>query len=128
VAGGQDVLTHHVEVVVKSRDFVDLGLCQAHFLRQCRQVRRSELAVVVVDQVQMLDQQIGLARCIAQQLLHFGERLGVHPAALGGFALALLGRRNGENWDDDLVHDCLISASIQTARACRAAMWVRQVT
>ena len=81
---------HDVEVVIEARDLVDLGLRQAHLLRQRRQVRGRQVAEAVLDLVQVLDQQVALARLVAEQALHVGERGRVDAAALRGLALALL--------------------------------------
>jgi hypothetical protein len=57
-------LLHDLEVVVEGRDLVHLGLRELHLLRERRQVRRGEMAVAVVDPVQMLDQQVAPPRLV----------------------------------------------------------------
>ena len=85
---------HDVEVVVEARHLVHLGLRELQFLRQRGQMRRAQLAVAVVDAVQVFDQPIAPQRLILQQRAHLGERLGIDAPALRGLALALpIGRR-----------------------------------
>jgi hypothetical protein len=45
-------------------------------------MRRREMAIAVVDLVQMLDQEIAPPRLIGEQRAHFGERLRIDDAAL----------------------------------------------
>jgi hypothetical protein len=52
-------------------------------------MRGGEMTVAVLDQVQVLDQEIALARAIAEQGTHFGERLGLDLAAFGRPARAV---------------------------------------
>ena len=51
-----------VKMVVESGDFVDFGLREPHLPRERRDVGGGEVAVVVLDQVQVLDQQVTAAR------------------------------------------------------------------
>ena len=44
------------------------------------------MAVAVLDQVQMLDQEIAPARAVAEQRAHLGERLRLDLAAFGRLA------------------------------------------
>ena len=109
--------------MVEAGHFIDFGLRHAQFLRQRGQVGGGQAAVVILDQVQMLDQQVAPARCVAQQHLYFGERGGVDPAAFWGFALALFGgalcalHRNRNNY---LVH-CFSSQlnGFEHIKSCR---------
>ena len=95
----------HVEVVVEGRDLVDLGLRQPHFLRQRRQVGGRQVAEVVLQLVQVLDQQVGLARLAAQQPLYIGQRRRIDAAAFGRLAFSLFGGglQDGDG-DDGIVH------------------------
>jgi hypothetical protein len=58
--------------------------------------------------VQVFDQEVALARLVAQQGLHFGQGLRVDAAAFWGFALALAGGSgsvvNACDGDDGVVH------------------------
>ena len=74
---------HDVEMGVEGRDLVDLGERELHLLRQRREMGGGEMAVAVLDQVQMLDQQVAPARAIAEQRAHLVERLRIDLAALG---------------------------------------------
>ena len=55
-----------IEMIVKGRDLVDLGLRHAHFLRQRRQVRRRQMAERVLQLVQVLDQEVAPARLVVE--------------------------------------------------------------
>jgi hypothetical protein len=69
---------------VESRDLVNLGERQPHLLRQRSQMRSRKMPVTVLDQVQMLDQEVTLARALTQQRPDLVKRLRVDLAALGG--------------------------------------------
>ena len=88
--GAIRALAHDVEVVIKARHLVDLGLRQAHALGQRRQVRRAELPEAVVEDVQVLDQQITPGRKVhlPEQSLQIGQGRWLHAPALGRLALA----------------------------------------
>ena len=60
---------------VEGRDLVDLGERKLHLVRQRREMRGGEMAVMVLDQVQVLDQQVAPARLVDQQRAHLFERL-----------------------------------------------------
>ncbi len=79
---GRAAFLDHVEVVIERRDLVHLGQRQLHRRRQRHEVRGRELAVVILDAVQMLDQEIAPAWLGGEQRLHLGERLGIGRAAL----------------------------------------------
>ncbi len=49
-------------------------------------MRRRQMAVAVLDQMQMLDQEVAPARPIAQQGAHLVARARIDLAALGGAA------------------------------------------
>src|SRR6185436_6841767 len=59
---------------------------EAHVLRERSEMRGAEAAVAVVDPVEVLDQEIALARRVAEERAHFRERLRVDDAALGSRA------------------------------------------
>ena len=59
-----------------------------------------EMAEAVLDPVQVLDQQVALARRDAEELLHLEQRLRVDAAALGRTALSLPRRRLRRDRDD----------------------------
>src|SRR5207249_2608498 len=73
---------HDFEMVVERRHLVHLGQRQAHFLRQRGEVRSRQVAVAVVDAVQVLDQQVAAAGGVAQQPPHVLEDLRVGRSAL----------------------------------------------
>src|SRR5215467_14116006 len=83
------VFLHHVEMGVEGRDLVDLGERELHLLRQRGEMRGGEIAVAVLDQVEMLDQEIAPALALAQQRVHLYQRLRLDLAALGRFAWAV---------------------------------------
>ena len=69
---------------VEGRDLVDLGQRQLHLLRQRGEMRGRQMAVPVLDQMQMLDQEIAPPRPRAQQRAHLVERARIDLPALGG--------------------------------------------
>jgi hypothetical protein len=93
-----------VEVVVEGGNLVDLGLGQLHFLGQRRQVRGRQVAEPVLDLVQVLDQQVGLARLFAEQRLDFGQRLRIDAAPLWRLAFSLAGTALHGDGDDWVIH------------------------
>jgi hypothetical protein len=71
---GRGAVFQHVEVMIERRDFVDLGGRQVHLARERDDVLGGEMAVAVLDFVQMLEEQIAPPRRIAQQRLYLCER------------------------------------------------------
>ncbi len=67
---------------VEGRDLVDFGERKLHLLRQRGKMRGRKMAVVVLDQMQMLDQQIAAALALAKQRADLFERLRIDLAAL----------------------------------------------
>ncbi len=57
---------------VEAGHFIDLGHAQAHFLGQGAQVRGREMAIFILNQVQEFDQQVAVARAVAQKRPHLG--------------------------------------------------------
>ena len=85
---------HHVEVVVEGRDLVHFGHRELHLLRERDEMTGGEMAVAVLDPVQMLDEQIASPRCITEQRTHLGERRAVDSAAFRrGTDLGIADRR-----------------------------------
>jgi hypothetical protein len=95
VTAGGGAFLHHVEMGVEGRDLVHLGERELHLLRQRGEMRGGEMAVAVLDQVQVLDQEIAPALALAQQGPHLGERLRLDLAALGCPAGAVAPSRAG---------------------------------
>ena len=89
------VLFHDIEVGVEGRDLVDLGERKLHLLRQRGEMRGGEIAVAVLDQVQVLDQQIAPALALAEQRAHLVERLRLDLPALGRLPRAVAPSRTG---------------------------------
>src|SRR5262249_54833242 len=75
---------HHVEMGVEGRDLVDLRERELHLGRERGEMRGRKVAVTVLDQMQMLDQEIALARALAEQRAHLLDRLRLELATLGG--------------------------------------------
>jgi hypothetical protein len=81
--GAARILAHHVEMRVEGGDLEDLGLGQLQLRGECCKVARREVAVAVLDQVQILDQQIAPARHFPQEFLDFLDSVGLDLAPLG---------------------------------------------
>jgi hypothetical protein len=77
-------LLDDIEVMIESRDFINFGERELHLFCQRNDVLRRDVAVVVLNLMQMLDQQIVAARLIAEQRSNFlaGTRIGNAPFAL----------------------------------------------
>ena len=58
---------HHVEVRVEGRDLVHFGQRHLHFGRESGQMRGGEVAVFVLNEMQVLDQEIAPARPVGQE-------------------------------------------------------------
>ena len=69
-------------MVVEGRDLEDLGQGQAHLVGQRGEMAVRELAVAVLDQVEVLDQQVAPPRPLAEQRAHLGQRRRLDRAAL----------------------------------------------
>ena len=84
VTGGRRQLAflHHVEMRVESRDLIDFGQRHLHLGGERGEMRGGEMAVFVLDQMQMLDQQIAPARPVAEQRADLVERLRIDLTAL----------------------------------------------
>ena len=78
---------HDIEMGVEGGDLVDLGHGQRHLLGERVQVRGGEPAIAVLDQVQVLDQQVAVARALVQERSDF--------FACDGFELPSLGEVGG---------------------------------
>src|SRR5204863_6541384 len=55
-------LLHHVEMGVEGRDLVDFRKRELHLLGERGEMRGREMAVLVLDEMQVLDKKIALAR------------------------------------------------------------------
>ena len=75
---------HDVEMRIEGRGLEHFGKRQFHLVGERCEMRRRDLAVLVLDQVQMLDQQIAAPRPVAEQQLDLMRRRRVDLAALRG--------------------------------------------
>ena len=66
---------------VEGRDLIDLGLRKLHFVRERREVRRRNVAVAILDQMEEFDQEIAPTRAGSKQPLDRGTRTRVDLAA-----------------------------------------------
>ncbi len=73
---------HNVEMRVEGRDLVDFGQRKLHLGRERRQMRRRQMSVAVLDEVQVLDQKIAPTRLLAEEQADFFERARLDLAAL----------------------------------------------
>ena len=79
-------LHHHVEVRVERRDLVDLGHGETHLGRERREMTSREAAIMVLNRVQMLDQQVAAPGLVAQQRAHLFSRRRIDLATFFGIA------------------------------------------
>ena len=75
---------HHVEMRVEGRGLEHFRKRQLHLVGKRRQMRRRDLAIFVLDQVQVLDQEIAAPRPVAEQKLDLVGGGRVDLAALRG--------------------------------------------
>src|SRR5258708_7647983 len=68
--------------MVERRHLVHLREREAHFPGKRREMRGREMAVAVLDAVQVLDQEVGTARGLTEQRLDFLLGLGIDLPAL----------------------------------------------
>src|SRR6185312_17404327 len=73
-----------VEMGVEGRGFEHLGKRQLHFVGERGQVRGGDLAIAVLDQMQVLDQEVATPRPVAEQCGDLLGGLGIDLASLGG--------------------------------------------
>ena len=78
---------HDVEMRVEGGDLVDLGLRHAQLRGECREMARREMAVAILDQVKIFDQQVAPTRHSSQKFFDFLNG--------GGLDLAPLWNRSG---------------------------------
>ena len=81
---------HDVEMRVEGRDLVDFGLRELHLGGERREMRGGEMAVAVLDQMQVLDQQIAPARPVAEQRATSASAAGSSLAAFRRSARTVL--------------------------------------
>ena len=81
-------LLHHVEVGIEGRNLVDLRERKLHLVRERGEVSRRQIAVTILDEMQMLDQKILPAGSSTEQASDFLERSWLDLAALGRAARA----------------------------------------
>ena len=73
---------HDVEVVIERRHLVHLGHRHLQLGGERDEVRRGQVAVAVLNLVEVLDQQIAPPRRVAEQLQHLLERAWIDAASL----------------------------------------------
>ena len=100
----------HIEVVVERRHLIDLGLGEAHLAGQGGEMSGRQMAVLVLDQVQVFDQQIMPSWLVPQKFLNVlhRRRLGLpafRECACPGLAATARAHRFEIAWVCVLVHD-----------------------
>src|SRR4029079_19614492 len=83
--GSSLAVPYYIEVVVERRNFIHLGLRQAHLVGQRTHVERVDAAVAVLNEVQMLDQQVAAPFSLPKQRAdlcagYWGDGTSVRPA------------------------------------------------
>ncbi len=73
---------HHVEMRVEGRGLEHLGESEAHLVGERGQMVGADLAVGILHQMQVLDQQVALARAAAEQALDLDLGLRIDLTAL----------------------------------------------
>ncbi len=73
---------HHVEMRVEGRRLKHLGKAELHLVGKCRKMCGRDLAILVLDQMQVLDQEIAAARTITEQHFDFMRRRRIDLTAL----------------------------------------------
>ena len=76
-------IAHQVELRVERGDFENLGLRHAQFRGEGRKVPRRKVAMAILDQMEIFDQQIALARQIAKKGLDLLNSSRLDLASLG---------------------------------------------
>jgi hypothetical protein len=69
---------------VERRDLVDFGQRHLHFQSECREVRGGEIAVLILNEVQMLDQKIATAWPVSQKPPDLDQRLWINLTSFRG--------------------------------------------
>ena len=75
-------LLHHIEMRVEGRGLEHFGKRQLHLVGKRCEMRRGNLVIGVLDQVQMLDQEVAPPRPVAEQKRDLVRGLGIDLAAL----------------------------------------------
>ena len=87
---------HDVEMGVESGDLIDLGQRQPHLLCQGGEMRGRQIAVTILDQMQMFDQEVAPAFAVAEQRADLIEGMRIDlPAFRRARRLALPGSPAG---------------------------------
>ena len=69
---------------VESSDLINLGQRHLHFRSERGQMRRREVPVLILDEMQMFDQKIATARPIGKQPADFYQRLWIDLPSFRG--------------------------------------------
>ena len=69
---------------VEGRDLIDLGKRKLHLGGKRGKMRGRQMPIPILDQMQVFDQQVPLARAIAEQRTHLIERGRIDLAPFGG--------------------------------------------
>ena len=96
----RSVFLDDVEVVVESRDLVNLAHRELHLLRQRDDVGSSDMSVAILNTVQKFDEQVPPPWRVTQQCLHFCQRFCVDHATFGCGANLALGSAGIDDRDD----------------------------
>ena len=81
-SGRRRLVVHdNVEMGVERGDLVHLGESEVHLLGQGDEMAGVQAAAMVLQQMEVLDQEIGLAFAVSEQRLHLGQRRRIDLAA-----------------------------------------------
>ena len=76
------IFENDIEVVVEGGDLIHFRKREPHFMRQGDQMPMRQMALIVLNEVEMFNQEIAAAGTIAKQNAHVVKRVGVDLAAL----------------------------------------------
>ena len=118
-----------VEMGVERGDLVDLDQRKPHLVRERHEMAGVQAAVVVLQQMQVLDQEVAPARAVAEERAHLVERLRIDlpplrrfarlaPAGAGMDAARAAERRWALRLDDEC--SCPLPIRRSSRTACKA--------
>jgi hypothetical protein len=75
-------------VVIEAGHFVDFGHGHLHLCRERHEMRSGKTAEPILNFVEMLNEEVGTPRCVAEEREHFGASLRLDGSPFGRAAYA----------------------------------------